>query len=257
MTAKPSTNLFSEARQDPIDLPTPERVLTVGAHPDDAEFGAGGTLAKWAAEGSEISMLIVTDGSKGTWDEHQDPADLIAARRSEQHAAAEALGATGDIVFGDFVDGELENNRELQRLIALWVRRLKPDVVMTFDPWKKYMLHPDHRAIGWGVIDGIVAARDHLFFPDQLVDGLTKHRPQAILLFAPEDADHHEDISTSFETKIDALLCHSSQARTTMGDANDSAGARAEFSNRIRDWSVRMGEAAGLELAESFKLLRP
>ncbi|HEY5651306.1 MAG TPA: PIG-L deacetylase family protein [Acidimicrobiia bacterium] len=257
MTAKPSTNLFSEARQDPIDLPTPERVLTVGAHPDDAEFGAGGTLAKWAAEGCEISMLIVTDGSKGTWDEHQDPAHLIAARRSEQRAAAEALGARGDIVFGDFVDGELENNRELQRLIALWVRRVKPDVVMTFDPWKKYMLHPDHRAIGWGVIDGIVAARDHLFFPDQLVDGLTKHRPQAILLFAPEDADHHEDISTSFETKIDALLCHSSQARTTMGDANDSPEARAEFTARIRGWSVRMGEAAGLELAESFKLLRP
>ena len=188
MTAKPSTNLFSEARQDPIDLPTPERVLTVGAHPDDAEFGAGGTLAKWAAEGCEISMLIVTDGSKGTWDEHQDPAHLIAARRSEQRAAAEALGARGDIVFGDFVDGELENNRELQRLIALWVRRVKPDVVMTFDPWKKYMLHPDHRAIGWGVIDGIVAARDHLFFPDQLVDGLTKHRPQAILLFAAQNA---------------------------------------------------------------------
>jgi LmbE family N-acetylglucosaminyl deacetylase len=257
MTAKPSTNLFSEARQDPIDLPTPERVLTVGAHPDDAEFGAGGTLAKWAAEGCEISMLIVTDGSKGTWDEHQDPAHLIAARRSEQRAAAEALGARGDIVFGDFVDGELENNRELQRLIALWVRRVKPDVVMTFDPWKKYMLHPDHRAIGWGVIDGIVAARDHLFFPDQLVDGLTKHRPQAILLFAPEDADHHEDISTSFETKIDALMCHSSQARTTMGDANDSPEARAEFTARIRGWSVRMGEAAGLELAESFKLLRP
>jgi LmbE family N-acetylglucosaminyl deacetylase len=257
MTAKPSTNLFSEARQDPIDLPTPERVLTIGAHPDDAEFGAGGTLAKWAAAGCEISMLIVTDGSKGSWDEDQDPAELVVARRAEQQEAAKALGATGQIVFGDFVDGELENSRELQRLIALWVRTLKPNVVLTFDPWKKYMMHPDHRAIGWGVIDGIVAARDHLFFPDQLVDGLTKHRPEAILLFAPEEADHHEDIGTSFETKIDALLCHSSQARTTMGDANDSDAARAEFTNRIRDWSVRMGEAAGLELAESFKLLRP
>lgn len=257
MTTKPTTNLFSEARQDPIDLPTPQRVLTIGAHPDDAEFGAGGTLAKWAAAGCEISMLIVTDGSKGSWDEDQDPDELIAARRAEQIEAAKALGATGEIVFGDFVDGELQNDRELQRLISLWVRRLEPDVVLTFDPWKKYMLHPDHRAIGWGVIDGIVAARDHLFFPDQLVDGLTKHRPQAILLFAPEEADHHEDIGSSFETKIDALLCHSSQAKTTMGNAHDSTEARNEFSSRIREWSERMGEEAGLELAESFKLLRP
>ena len=257
MSTKPSTNLFSEARKDPIDLPIPDRVLTIGAHPDDAEFGAGGTLAKWAAAGSEISMLIVTDGSKGTWDEAQNPDELIEARRSEQLDAAKALGATGEIVFGDFVDGELENNRDLQRLISLWVRRLEPDVVMTFDPWKKYMLHPDHRAIGWGVIDGVVAARDHLFFPEQLTDGVTKHRPQAILLFAPEEADHFEDIGASFETKIDALLCHSSQGTTTMGDAHDSGDARAQFSARIREWSERMGEEAGLELAESFKLLRP
>ncbi len=257
MTTKPSTNLFSEARRDPIDLPIPERVLTIGAHPDDAEFGAGGTLAKWAEAGCEISMLIVTDGSKGTWDEDQDPGELIAARRAEQRNAAEALGATGELVFGDFVDGELENSQELQRMISEWVRRLKPDVVLTFDPWKKYMMHPDHRAIGWGVIDGVVAARDHLFFPDQLTDGLTKHRPQAILLFAPEEADHHEDISSSFETKIDALMCHSSQGKTTMGDAHDSGEARELFAARIREWSERMGELAGLELAESFKLLRP
>ena len=257
MTAKPTTNLFSEARQDPIDLPTPQRVLTIGAHPDDAEFGAGGTLAKWAAAGCEISMLIVTDGSKGTWDEGQDPKELIAARRAEQLEAAEKLGATGQIIFGDFVDGELQNDQELQRLIAWWVRKLKPDVVLTFDPWKKYMLHPDHRAIGWGVIDGVVAARDHLFFPDQLVDGVTKHRPQAILLFAPEEADHHEDISSSFETKIDALMCHPSQGTSTMGDAHDSGEARSQFAARIREWSERMGEEAGLDLAESFKLVRP
>ena len=257
MTSKPATNLFSEARLDPIDLPTPNRVLTIGAHPDDAEFGAGGTLAKWAAAGCEISMMIVTDGSKGTWDEEQDPAELIAARRAEQRNAAQTLGATGELVFGDYVYGVLENGRELQRFISLWVRRLKPDVVLTFDPWKKYMMHPDHRAIGWAVIDGIVAARDHLFFPDQLTDGLTKHRPEAILLFVPDEADHHEDISSSIDTKIEALLCHSSQARTTMGNASESDEAREQFSERIRHWSARMGEDAGLDLAEAFKLLRP
>lgn len=251
------TRMFSEARTDDEPLPIPDRVLTIGAHADDAEFGAGGTLAKWAQAGAEISMLIVTDGSKGSWDENQVQSELIAARRAEQQAAADTLGVSGQIIFGDYVDGELENDRSLRELIALWIRRIRPDIVLTFDPWKRYMLHPDHRAIGWGVIDGVVAARDHLFFPDQLTDGLTKHRPGAILLFAPDEADHYEDITSTFDTKIDALLCHSSQAHTTMGDAQTSETARQQFTQRIRNWSERMGAEAGFDLAESFKLLRP
>lgn len=251
------TNMFSEARVDDEALPTPKRVLTIGAHADDAEFGAGGTLAKWAADGADISMLIVTDGSKGSWDENQVQSELIAERRAEQQASADMLGVTGQIIFGDYVDGELENDRSLRELIALWIRRVRPDVVLTFDPWKRYMLHPDHRAIGWGVIDGVVAARDHLFFPEQLTDGLTKHRPEAILLFAPDEADHYEDITGTFDIKIEALLCHSSQAHTTMGDAQSSETAREHFEKRIREWSERMGAESGFELAESFKLLRP
>jgi len=257
MTQPAKTKMFSEVRDEPATLPTPERVLTIGAHCDDAEFGAGGTLAKWAEAGAEISMLIVTDGSKGTWDPDQNPAELIESRRSEQHAAAEALGATGEIGFLDYVDGELTNDRTLREQISLWIRRLRPDVVLTFDPWKRYMLHPDHRAIGWAVVDGVVAARDHLFFPDQLRDGVTKHRPQALLLFVPDEADHFEDIGSSFDTKIRALLCHSSQGHTTMGDAHHSADARELFEKKIRQWSEEVGRAAGLELAEAFKLIRP
>lgn len=254
---KPTTNMFSEARSDPIDLPTPERVLTIGAHSDDAEFGAGGTLAKWAAAGSEISMLIVTDGSKGSWDPDVDQATLIASRRVEQRRAADALGVTGELVFLDYIDGELENSREVQESVALWIRKLRPDVVMSWDPWKRYMMHPDHRAMGWAVIDGVVAARDHLFFPHQLTDGLEKHRPQAVLLFAPDEADHWEDVADSFDTKIEALLCHSSQTHTTMGDATTSKEARDAFEARIRSWCEAMGEPRGMPLAEAFKLLRP
>ena len=257
MTKETSTKMFSEVRDEPSSLPTPERVLTIGAHPDDAEFGAGGTLAKWADAGAEISMLIVTDGSKGTWDEEQAPEDLAAARRSEQSNAAAALGATGEIVFLDRVDGELENDRELREQISLWIRRLKPDVVLTFDPWKRYMLHPDHRAIGWAVVDGVVAARDHLFFPDQLTGGLTKHRPDALLLFVPDEADHFEDIAETFDTKIRALLCHSSQGHTTMGDAQTSEEAREMFTSRLRDWAEISARSTEFELAEAFKLIRP
>lgn len=257
MTKETSTKMFSEVRDEPSSLPTPERALTIGAHPDDAEFGAGGTLAKWAGAGTEISMLIVTDGSKGTWDEGQDPADLAAARRSEQSLAAKTLGATGEVVFLDRVDGELENDRGLREQIALWIRRLRPNVVLTFDPWKRYMLHPDHRAIGWAVVDGVVAARDHLFFPDQLTDGLTKHRPDALLLFVPDEADHFEDITESFDTKISALLCHSSQGHTTMGDAQDSEEAREMFTARLRNWAELSARETEFELAEAFKLIRP
>ena len=249
--------MFSEVRDDEATLETPGRVLTIGAHPDDAEFGAGGTLAKWASAGAEISMLIATDGSKGTWDPDQDPLELSESRRREQQQAADALGATGEIVFLDHVDGELEGGRELQEQLALWIRRLRPDVVLTFDPWKRYMLHPDHRAIGWAVVDAVVAARDHLFFPHQLTGDLEKHRPQALLLFVPDEADHFEDISSTFDTKIEALLCHSSQGQTTMGEAHESAEARELFADRLRQWAKEAGRAAGLELAEAFKLIRP
>lgn len=251
-------NLFSEMRAErPDRLETPARALTIAAHADDAEFGAGGTLARWASEGCEVSMLIATDGSKGSWDVDQDQEHLIEMRREEARQAADALGVRGELVFLDHVDGELRNSPALQEEIALWVRRLRPEVVLSWDPWRRYMLHPDHREIGWGAVDAVVAARDHLFYPHQLVNGVTKHRPDAILLWSADAPDYWEDISASFDAKIEALLCHMSQSQTTMQDANAHADNRADFVERVREWCQAMGEPAGLELAEAFKLLRP
>lgn len=252
------TNLFADAAggETPAPLPIPERALTIGAHPDDAEFGAGGTIAKWAAAGCEVSMLILTDGSKGSWDQGTVPAELVNRRSAEQDRAAAILGAA-QVVMGDYVDGELVYDLKLRADVCRWIRRLRPTVVLSHDPWRRYMLHPDHRAAGWAAIDGVVAARDHLFFPEQISEGLGKHRPEAILLWAPDDPNHWEDVSTTFETKIEALLCHSSQTRTTMGNAHDSPEARAEFVSRIRDWSVQQGTPAVMEVAEAFRLLRP
>ncbi len=252
------TNLYTEARpEDSVSLPVPRRALTVGAHPDDAEFGAGGTLARWAREGCEVSMLVVTDGSKGTWDPEVDPAELVQLRREEQRRAADTLGATGEIVMLDHTDGELENTMALREELCLWIRRLRPNVVLTHDPWRRYMLHPDHRATGMGTVDAVVAARDHLFFPHQLVDGVTKHRPDALLLWSADEPDHWVDIADTFDVKIAALLCHSSQGQTTMGDAHDDPKAREMFEERIRAWAARAGEPAGLATAEAFKLIRP
>jgi LmbE family N-acetylglucosaminyl deacetylase len=252
------TNLFSEARREPPEpLETPGRVLAIAAHPDDTEFGAGGTLAKWAGAGTEVSILVATDGSKGTWDPALDPDELVERRRVETRAAAEVLGATGEVVFLDHVDGELRHSPALQEELASWIRRLRPEVVLSWDPWRRYMLHPDHREIGWGACDAVVAARDHLFFPHQLVDGLTKHRPDAILLWAADEPDYWEDVSGTFDRKIGALLCHSSQTETTMQNAHTDEEGLEQFSQRVRDWCASMGEPVGLPLAESFKLLRP
>lgn len=252
------TNLFSEARTDRTHtLEVPKRALTIGAHADDAEFGAGGTLAKWAKGGCEISMIIITDGSKGTWDPELKADDLARIRREEQRAAADVLGVTGELVFLDHVDGELEHSVNLREELTLWIRRLQPEVVLGWDPWKRYMLHPDHRAAGWALVDAVVSAREHHFYPHHLVDGTAKHRPEAVLLWAADEADYWEDVADSIETKIEALLRHSSQGETSMQNAHNAEAFRAEFSQKMHEWARSMGEPAGLELAEAFKLLRP
>ncbi len=131
-----------------IDLDVPRSVLAIGAHPDDVEFGAGATLAKWAAAGCVVHHIVCTDGSKGTWDPEADTARLIELRQHEQRAAAAALGGRGEVVFLGQVDGELENTRALRGELVLWIRRLRPAVILTHDPWKRYRLHPDHRHAG-------------------------------------------------------------------------------------------------------------
>ncbi len=238
------------------DLPVPGRALAIGAHPDDAEFGAGGTLAKWAAAGAEATILVLTDGSKGSWDPSLSPSDLVRMRMNEQTRAAEALGVDSALNLS-YIDGELEYTMELRAEVCLWIRRLRPDVVLTHDPWRRYMLHPDHRATGWAAIDGVVAARDHLFFPEQLVGDLTHHRPEAILLWAADEPDHHEDVAGFVDRKVAALLSHSSQATTTMDGAGDSVEATEAFRLEIDDRARVTGAEAGLSRAEAFKRIKP
>jgi len=169
------------------DLPTPAVALAVGAHPDDVEFGCGGTLAKWAADGCVVHHLVCTDGSKGTWNPDADIAALVVTRQAEQRAAAMALGATGSVYFLEQVDGELEATLTLRGAVAEVIRRVQPGVVLGHDPWKRYRLHPDHRAAGFLVCDGIVAARDPFFFPEQ---GLAPHRPSTLLLWEADEVGH-------------------------------------------------------------------
>jgi LmbE family N-acetylglucosaminyl deacetylase len=235
------------------DLPTPARALAVGAHPDDVEFGCGGTLAKWAAAGCEISHLICTDGSKGSWDPDDDLATLVASRQVEQRAASVALGGRGDVVFLGWRDGELESGLRQRSDVCYWIRRLRPDVVLGHDPWKRYRLHPDHHHAGRLVVEGIVAARDPHFFPEQ---GEPPHRPSHLLLWEAEEADHTEDIAAGIDAKLAALLEHRSQYRTTMEIDDPSSAEQAErFRDKIRRRHADAGEPDGLAYAERFKLL--
>ena len=237
-------------------LPVPSAALAVSAHPDDAEIGAGDTLAAWAAAGCEVTLLVVTDGSKGTWDQEATTADLVARRREEQEEAARVLGAER-VVFLDHVDGELEYSMDLRAEICLWVRRLRPQVVLGHDPWRRYLLHPDHRATGTATVDGVVAARDHLFFPEQLSDGLTAHRPQDLLLWFPDEPDHWQDVSGTLDAKVAALLCHASQSDHTMNSAGADLNTRTAFEQRIRDRAAQTGAEVGLAAAEAFRRLAP
>lgn len=248
-------NLYGELADLPTtnELPTPERALAIGAHPDDIEFGAGGTLARWAAAGADVTMVIVTDGSKGSWDPDVDPTELIAVRQAEQRAAADTLGAAR-VVHLDEVDGELEYSMALRGELCRQIRLARPDVVLSHDPWQRYQLHPDHRATGLGAVDGVVAARDHLFFPEQ---DLPPHRPGAILLWSPDVRDHHEPIGSSLATKMAALLCHSSQGTTTMGGAETGDEARIRFEDRMTRWAAESARDSPFELAEVFKRLTP
>jgi len=234
-----------------VDLPAPGRALAIGAHPDDIDFGCGGTLAKWAAAACSVTELVLTDGSKGSWDPKADRATLVALRQEEQRAAAAALGA-GDVVFLGYVDGELGSGLAERAEVCRVIRETRPDVVLGHDPWKRYRLHPDHRHAGFLAVEGIVAARDPHFFPDQ---GLSPHRPECLLLWEADEVDHLEGIAEFIPAKLAALLAHRSQWVSTMGIAADRAAEEAAFETRIRQRAAEAGAAAGLPLAEAFKRL--
>jgi LmbE family N-acetylglucosaminyl deacetylase len=251
------------------DLPTPRIALAVGAHPDDIEFGCGATLAKWVAGGAELHYVVLTDGSKGTWDAGADLAGLVSARADESRAAAALIDGTDRgrpappdrVFFMPWVDGELVNGADERRALAGIIRQVRPTVVMGHDPWRRYRLHPDHRAAGHITVDALVAARDHHFFPEI---GLAPHRPASLLLWEADAPNHVEDARGFEQVKIDALLCHRSQLESTMGiDDPQSTGATgpgprtgvAEFSSKVRRQLAQHGSIRDLPSAEAFRLI--
>jgi LmbE family N-acetylglucosaminyl deacetylase len=218
--------------------------MAVFAHPDDVDFGCSGTLAGFIEHGTHVTYCLLTSGDKGTHDPKMAPETLAETREKEQRAAGEAIGVK-EFVFLRHHDGELERSMALREEVCRAIRLHKPDLVFTNDPWSHYQIHPDHRVAGWSGMDGVIAARDHLFFPDQLSDGkLAKHRVPRVLLFGSRDPNVWFDISGTLSKKIKALQSHRSQL-----------GGRTEFPKRMRAWAKSIGAAWNIPAAEAFRYI--
>jgi LmbE family N-acetylglucosaminyl deacetylase len=217
------------------------RALAFGAHPDDVELQAGGTLAAWAARGVRVELACFTAGEKGSPDPATDPAELAGVRRAEAEAAAAALGAALPVHFMGAVDGEIEVTMALRLAVARLVRTVRPDVVLGHDPWRRWLLHPDHRAAGLLTVDGVVAARDPLYAPELGAQGLPAHRPHTVLLFGTDTPDELVEVTATIGAKLASVAAHASQIAD-----------RADLERRVRTWNAAIGAEAGLAYAEAF-----
>ena len=218
-----------------------EKVMIIFAHPDDAEGNCGGTTAKWAREGKVVHYLVLTNGDKGSDDLSMTSQKLAKIREKEQEKAAKILGVSG-VTFLRIPDGELEVALPLRREVSRLIRAYQPAIVFTHDPWKAYQFHPDHRAAGYLTLDAVVAARDHLFYPEQRSQGLSPCRVKEVYLFGTDFPDFWVDISDTIEIKLKAVQCHKSQGLT----------ARA-VQERIRNRALEVGKAKGFLYGETFK----
>lgn len=227
------------------DAYVPKRAMVVVAHPDDAEFLAAGTVAKWTRAGSIVTYVIVTKGDKGSDDENMTPSQLAQIREEEQRAAGKVLGVA-NFVFMGYPDGYLEHTLELRRDLARVIRTHRPEVVICFDPTNRflsdnYVNHPDHRASGDATIDAVFpSARDRLTFPELLADGLEPHKVAQLWLGASAQPNTFVDIGDTLDLKLNALRAHPSQ----LGE--DVVG----FARELARWGA---EGQDFEFGESFR----
>lgn len=227
---------------------TPKIALMVGAHADDIDFGASGSVAKWAKNGAEVHYLVITDGSKGSSGEDMTIEQLIAMREQEQRDAATTLGAK-EVHFLHYEDAMLEVTLPLKKDIVRIIRQVKPDTVVVMDPTFVYssdmgvINHSDHRAAGQATLDAVYPmARDRLTFPELLKDeGLEPHKVEHMLLINLKEQNHYVDITDVFETKVAGLFKHKSQI-------SDPESTRS----MLQTWGSMVGGKTGHKYAEGF-----
>ncbi|HEV2377855.1 MAG TPA: PIG-L deacetylase family protein [Streptosporangiaceae bacterium] len=233
------------AESEPFDS-----VLVVMAHPDDVDYGAAGTVARWTRMGTRVGYCVVTDGDAGAEDPRVDRAELASRRRAEQRDAARIVGVS-DVRFLGYSDGSVSASLGLRRDITRVIRATRPDLVLTHSPERNLTRvkasHPDHRAVGAAVLDAVYPdARNPCSYPEQVIsEGLEPWVvPQVWLRGGPTD-DHYVDVTATFELKMAAIRAHRSQG-----------GQEAEFSEVMRGRLAVFAERAGLppgRLCEAFQ----
>jgi LmbE family N-acetylglucosaminyl deacetylase len=223
-----------------------ERALVVISHPDDAEFGAGPTIAALTAAGARVDYVVTTDGSKGTEDPSVTPQQLASTRMAEQRAAADILGVS-DIVHLGHPDGYLAPSLDLRRDITRQIRRFRPDLVITQNPQRRldhnpFIGHPDHLATGEATLASVYpAARDHLNFPELWTEEhLEPWKVRQVLLTGVEEPNLWIDVVDTFETGLASILAHVSQVEPD------------EVSERMRERARQIGEPQGIGMAQAF-----
>lgn len=192
---------------------TPQRVLVITPHPDDADFWCSGTIAKWIGDGATVRYVLCTDGGKGTTDPNISSTELSKIREQEQADAAESLGVQ-ELVLLHHPDGFLEDDDEFRKELVRQIRQVQPDVVLCPEPYRKNLAwHRDHRITGQVTLDAVFpCARDHLHFVELWRDeGLEPHKTGTILFWGTEQADTIIDISDSMDAKFKAVSAHQSQ----------------------------------------------
>ncbi len=226
----------------------PDRAMVIVAHPDDIEFVAAGTIARWTRAGASVCYVLCTDGDAGITTPGITRARAAQIRRAEQTAAAQVLDVEEVVFLGHF-DGLLSNTLELRKQLVRQIRRFKPDTLVTLHPTDVFIRtsrinHPDHRAAGQAAIDAVFpAAAMPLVFSELEDEGLYPHSVQHVYVYTWDEADAYVDISETIELKIRALKAHESQV-----------GSR-DIGLRIRAWASERGKDVGLTYAEGFKVI--
>ena len=228
----------------------PRSAMVVTPHPDDAEGGCGATMAKWIAEaGTEVVVLLCTNGDKGTGDREMEPARLAKIREQEQLDASGYLGVK-EVVFLRHPDGTLNDDLQFRGEVVREIRRHKPEIVFAIDPYRVAShTHRDHRMSGQVALDAAYTyAWSYLYFPKQITEeGLEPHKVKEAFLWGTEAADVYIDVEGYLEAKAVALSLHASQMRQR---------TPADRMERIERGSARQGEAAGLDYAEGFRRVK-
>jgi LmbE family N-acetylglucosaminyl deacetylase len=225
---------------------TPQRVLVVTPHPDDAESWCGGTIARWIKNGAEVHLVLCTDGGRGSAKPGITSAELARIREAEQLDAARVLGIE-DVVMLHRPDGELEDTRDFRKELVREIRRVRPDVVLSTEPYRRNLAwHRDHRIAGQVALDAVFPyARDHLHFRELWSDeGLEPHKTGTMMFWGTEQANEFVDIGDTLELKVKSIQAHRSQLRDR---------APAEVAEFVKEWAREAGLEHGCPYAEAFR----